>query len=663
MKKYYENIQEFMEALEQEGELVRIKTPVSRDLEISEIYFRHARSPGGGKALLFENVEGSKIPVLINAFGSHRRMEIAFGGRSLDSIAGQMAELLKITKMKAPSGASEAAKLMGHAASVLKYPPGKLRFSKAPVQEVVLQGDRIDLNEIPILKSWPKDGGRFVTLPLVFTKSLHSGAKNVGMYRMQQLSRDTTAMHWQIHKDGSHYWQEYRKEGKRMPVSVVIGADPSVIFAATAPLPPGINELLMAGFIRGKGVKTVKCITNDLEVPADAEIVLEGYVDPDDMAAEGPFGDHTGYYTPVEKFPVFYITAVTMKKSPVYSATVVGRSPQEDCYLAQATERLFLPLLQVVAPEVKDQMLPWDGNFHNCGVFALEKGFPFAARRLMNHLWGFSQMSFAKSIVVVDSDVNLHTGEELLRHILNSCDPVRDSYITEGVLDQLDHSGLQPLYGGKFGLDATSKYREELEYGTEYSGKARELGYAEYRDIKSGAVNENTPLKHLSEKARKEALNNIIKKLNNKKIPVKDIRLYGDDLRNPVLLISVKKKAGTGKLAGLTADALQPHKTPGFPASVILIFDEGDNLKNGSYVLWKMFGGTDPVRDIVRLPAEGKNRNLRSVLIADCTNKTKADGYLRKWPEENLMDKKTIDLVNRKWKEMFGEEPIEVERP
>lgn len=645
MAHYYQNLQAFIAKLEEAGELIRIKEPVSRDLEISEIYFRHARSEGGGKALLFERVEGSDFPVLINAFGSFERLKLAFGNSTADRIASRVEGVTGLLKLKPPKSVGQTlslAKALYHAS---KAPPVRLRMKKAPVQEIVWQGDEIDLDRIPIIKSWPLDGGRFVTLGLTVTRSLHSGNHNMGMYRLQQISRTTTAMHWQIHKDGSHFWHEYRKAGKRMPVSVVIGGDPSLIFSATAPLPPNINEYLLAGFIRQKRVPVVKGITNDLLVPAEAEMILEGYVDPADLVPEGPFGDHTGYYTPVDDFPVFHITAITMRKNPVYAATVVGRSPQEDCYLAHATERIFLPLLQVVSPEVKDQMLPWDGNFHNCAVFALEKQFPFHGRRLMNHLWGFSQMSFARSIVTVDADVNLHTGEELLHHILNHTHPVRDVYITEGILDQLDHSGIQVAFGGKLGVDATRKWEAEAS-----SGNHPESG-----------VTDAARKKVLDEKGRERWFSAIQTKLKKAGLISTGMRLYGPELKNPVLILCIDKKKTQGHLANQVLDALQPQKDPSFVARVIVILDGKEDPARDSIVLWKVFGNTEPLRDVVK--RDGETKNAGPILILDSTSKGKADGYDRVWPEENLMDQKTIQKVDRRWFELFGQEPFPVERP
>jgi len=632
--KYIKDLSHFIKKLEAAGELKRIKVPVDSDLEISEIYFRHARSPGGGRALLFENVENSTMPVLINSLGSHRRVSIAFGERTMDEIAASIRKLLKLVQFKKPSNLSEIISLFSSVIYVLRIPPGKKRFGKGRCQEIVYTGDEIDLGILPVIKSWPGDAGKFITLPLVFTRSLKDGSTNVGMYRMQILDRRTTAMHWQIHKDGSNFHSEYRKAGRRMPVSVAVGSDPAVVFSAIAPMPPKMNELMMAGFIRGRGVRMVKCITNDLYVPENAEIILEGYVDPFETADEGPFGDHTGYYTPVEKFPVFHVTAVTMKKNPVYMTTVVGRSPQEDCYLAYATERIFLPLFQMLAPEVTDQMLPWDGCFHNCAVISIKKEFPYQARKLMNHLWGFSQMSFAKSLIITDDGVNLSGGENLTRHILDNLDLSRDVIISKGILDQLDHSGIAPLYGGKIGLDVTKKIPGEDASGIK---------------------------KHAAGKKSREHLEKYLMQLKRKSVLAADCRLYGEKLRNPVFIVSVNKKKNQGKLAKKVSDALKLSGNGVFPFTVVLVLEGRDRIQDNSTVLWKIFGNVDPVRDVLRVENSSSPDGI--IYVVDATDKNTNDGYDRVWPEENLMDDKTIEKVDLKWEEMFGEKSFKTARP
>jgi 4-hydroxy-3-polyprenylbenzoate decarboxylase len=633
-----------MRELEKRNELVRVVTPVSRDLEISEIYFRHARSPDGGKALLFENVEGCDIPVLINALGSDRRIEIGFK-RGLDDLAAHMNEFLKIVQMKKPGNLRERLSLLRLGLEMLRFPPKRKRFSRALCQQVVLTGAQIDLNRLPILQCWPKDAGRFVTLPLVVTRSLTTGSRNLGMYRMQVLDKRSTAMHWQIHKDGSHYYNEYRDAKQRMPVSVVIGADPSIIFSALSPMPPNVNELLMAGFIRGSGVETVRCLTNDLEVPANAEIILEGYVDPDDLVDEGPFGDHNGYYTPVGKFPMFHITAITMRRHPVYVATVVGRSPQEDCYLGRATERLFLPPLQIVAPEVRDQHLPWDGSFHNCALFALRKSAPFQGKKLMNHLWGFSQMAFTKSLFVFDEGDDLRSGEALFRKMLERLDLSRDVYITEGVLDQLDHSGLRPLYGGKLGVDLTAKLPEEL------------AGRGEIRGPSSGRRTSKRGESHNEDALKKK----ILSSFRGSGVKLEQIRYYGLDLKNPVLILGVAKGKKQGAFCEKTARILKLKENPWLTATVVVLVESRGSIENNSLVLWRIFGSVDPIRDMLFI--ENRHAPDGRILVIDATDKNRHDGYDRDWPGENMMDEGTIRLVDSKWREMFGEEPFDVERP
>ena len=364
----YRNLGEFIARLEDEGELIRIKERVSPVLEITEFADRFSKSPNGGKALLFEDVEGSAFPVLINAFGSMKRISLALGSDP-DSLASRLEDILE---QGPPGTIMEKLRLIPKAYSWSRFFPGTSRMKSPPCQEVVLTGSDVDLFSLPILKCWPKDGGRFVTLPVVISKGLSDSKRNVGMYRMQIYDRNTTGMHWHIHKDGSHHFHEYKKADRRMQLAVAIGTDPAVTYAATAPMPRGIDEMILAGFIRQESVPMVKGITVDIEVPAEAEFILEGYVDPEETRIEGPFGDHTGYYSLEDEYPVFHVTAITHRKNPVYSATVVGRPPMEDCYLALATERLFLPLIKKVMPEIKDYHLPLEGVFHNIVFVAID---------------------------------------------------------------------------------------------------------------------------------------------------------------------------------------------------------------------------------------------------------------------------------------------------
>ncbi len=330
-----------------------------------------------------------------------------------------------------------------------------------PCQEIILTGDQVDLTKLPVLHCWLKDAGSFITLPLVFTKSPVTGKRNIGMYRMQIFDRNTTGMHWHIHKDGSHYYNEYCRAGKRMPVAVAIGADPATIYAATAPMPRGVDETMLAGFLRKKPVTLARCISIDMEVPAEAEFVLEGYVDPGEMRREGPFGDHTGYYSLADDYPVFHVTAITHRKDAIYNATLVGRPPMEDCYLAKATERIFLPMLQTVFPEIKDYWFPWEGVFHNIVIVSIDKEYQGHAQKIMSGLWGQGQMSFCKAIVVVDKDVNPQNPEEVIKALISRFDITSDITVTKGVLDVLDHSSPFPNFGNKIGLDLTERFKDE----------------------------------------------------------------------------------------------------------------------------------------------------------------------------------------------------------
>ena len=473
----YESLKEFITQLESEGELVRITEPVSPLLEIAEIADRVSKSPGGGKALLFENVEGSAMPVLINAFGSWRRIQMALGVSSLEKIAREIERFIKITP---PATLMDKAKLLPMLLQASNLPPKTVSAGRASCQEVVMTGDAVDLDRIPILQCWPDDAGRFITYPIVINRSLDQSIRNVGLYRMQVFDKRTTAMHWHIHKDGAHFFHEYRKANQRMEVAVAIGADPASCYAASAPLPYGVDEFLLAGFIRKQPVPLVKCKTVDLEVPAHAEIVLEGYIDPAEMRLEGPFGDHTGYYSQDGDYPVLHVTAITHRKNPVYLTTIVGIPPQEDFYLGKATERIFLPLLRTQLPEIVDMNMPLEGVFHNCVIVSLEKRYPMQARRIMSTLWGMGQMSFVKTIVAVDADVDVQNEAKILKLLLNEADLEKDLFFSEGILDVLNHASDQALYGSKLGIDATRKIDGEPSR-TRVPGETATSGFRNHR--------------------------------------------------------------------------------------------------------------------------------------------------------------------------------------
>ncbi len=458
-----DSLQEFIAAIDSSGELVRVGEPVRTRLEIAEIADRCMKSPGGGPALLFEQPvmeDGtvSSMPVAINLFGSMKRICLALGVTDLNQIGARISEMLNL---KVPEGLLGKLAMLPKLAEMAKFPP-KTRGGRPPCQEIVLQGDKIDLGRIPFLVTWPKDGGRYITLPLVITEDPARGIRNVGMYRIQVSGRDELGMHWQRHKVGAAHWREMAATGARMPVVIAIGGDPASIYSGSAPLPPTIDEFLFAGFLRRHPVELAKAVTCDLEVPAEAEIVLEGFIDPaEELVLEGPFGDHTGFYSLADYYPRVHVTAITMREEPVYSATLVGRPPMEDYYLGHATERIFLPLLKLTVPEIVDYHMPAPGIFHNLVFVSIDKQYPGQAYKVMNALWGQGLMSLAKVLVVLDKEVNVQDPDEAWWVALNNIDPERDVRFTMGPIDVLDHSSRAFTYGSKMGIDATRKWPEE----------------------------------------------------------------------------------------------------------------------------------------------------------------------------------------------------------
>src|SRR6266550_1186185 len=442
-----QDLREWISLLEREGELVRVAAEVDPDLEITEIVDRTVRA--GGPALLFENPKGASHPLLINQFGTERRMCLAFGVERLDDVARKVSDVLE---MQPPSGLMDKVRGLQKLKSIADSRPQTVR--RGAVQEIVLQGDDIDLSVLPVQRCWPGDPAPFITLPAVITRDPRDGGRNVGMYRMQVIDRRTTFMHWQIHKDGRADW--LATDG-RIPVAVALGLDPITAYSASAPLPKHIDEFMMAGFLRGAPVELVKGVTVELEVPANGEIVLEGYIEKDELGLEGPFGDHTGYYTPAEPFPVFHVTALTMRRDAIYPSIVVGRPPQEDAWLGKATERIFLPAIRATVPEIVDYDLPVAGGFHNCCIVSIKKAFPGHAQKVMHAIWGLGMLSLTKSIVVVDEWVDVHDYEQVFFYVGANVDPGRDVLISEGPLDHLDHAPTLQFQGGKLGIDATAK--------------------------------------------------------------------------------------------------------------------------------------------------------------------------------------------------------------
>ncbi len=451
----YNDLREFIAALEKHGELKRIPFEVDPYLEITAFADRSVKN--NGPALLFEKVKDSQFPVLVNSMASIKRMELALQVPNMDQIAGRITDYLQ---MKMPEGIMGKLKMLPMLAEMGNFFPKIV--SGGPCKEVVLR-DNFSLKDIPVLHCWPEDGGPFITLPLVFSKNPETGKRNCGMYRMQVYDDRTTGMHWQTHKQGADHYRRMLKEGKskRMDVAVAIGADPAVMYSAILPLPPDLDEMMIAGFLRGKPVEMVKCETVDIEVPANAEFVLEGYVELGEQRTEGPFGDHTGFYSLADEYPVFHVTCITRRKNPVYVTTIVGPPPMEDFYMGKCIERIFLPLMRLNLPEVRDICMPAEGIFHNLIIVSIRKSYPGHARKVMHGIWGTGQAMFSKCIVVVDEDVNIQDLSEVAWKALNNIDPQRDIEFALGPIDSLDHASRLANFGSKMGIDATRKWPAE----------------------------------------------------------------------------------------------------------------------------------------------------------------------------------------------------------
>ncbi|MEI6261532.1 MAG: menaquinone biosynthesis decarboxylase [Deltaproteobacteria bacterium] len=589
----YNNLGEFIQALKREGELKTISHPVSAVLGISKLTDAESKSPGGGKALFFEKVKDSPFPVATNLFGSSRRICLALGVENLEHLGDRIREIIR---MSPPKDLRDMLGMLTTAFSISRFFPRKSRAKVPPCQQVVIKGDDINLFDLPILHCWPQDAGRFITLPLIITQSLSSGKRNVGMYRMQVFDRQTTGMHWHIHKDGSNYFNEYRKAGKRMPVAVAIGADPATIYAATAPMPRNVDEMILAGFIRNAPVAMTRCLTCDLEVPAEAEFVLEGYVEPDELRREGPFGDHTGYYSLADDYPVFHVTAITHRKSPVYCATLVGRPPMEDCYLAKATERLFLPLLQTVFPEITDYWLPWEGVFHNIVIVSIKKEYPRHAQKVISGLWGQGQMSFCKAILVVDETVDPKNPDQVMQRLVDNFDLTTDIVNAQGILDVLDHSSPFANFGNKIGIDLTDRISGEP------------------------LRNPFLPIS-MPEKLNEDALLSGIQADCEGVLSLRILK--GDTVRrNRILVLKVQKAAG---LSGSYFAERLLNANILLPFNLILFYDSNVDIRDNSFILWKLFNNVDPGRDVTL-------RQGRCVI--DACKKGPEEGHEREWPDE-----------------------------
>jgi 4-hydroxy-3-polyprenylbenzoate decarboxylase len=455
LKMAHKDLNEFIKLLEERGELARIKEPVSPDLEITEITDRVSKRQG--PALLFENVRSpSGFPVLINLFGSPVRVRLALEIEDLDLLARDLVDFME---MKKAETLMDKIRLLPKVRRLTSIFPKTVR--SAPCQEVILKGDAVDLRALPVLKCWPGDGGPFITMGLVTTSHPRTGKRNLGMYRLQVFDAQTTGMHWHAHKGGAQHYRVAEEMGVDLPVAVALGPDPACTYAATAPMPDDMDEYLLAGYVRKRPVELVKCVTNDLHVPANSQMVIEGFVKPNERRREGPFGDHTGFYSLADDYPVFHVTCLTHRKNPIYQTTIVGRPPMEDAWLGKATERLFLPLIRKQLPEIVDMNLPIEGVFHNLAFISIDKRYPGHAKKVMHAVWGLGQMMFSKMIFIFDKEVNVQDLSQVLWYLGSNVAPRRDVVFAEGPVDVLDHAAELPLMGSKMGVDCTRKWPEE----------------------------------------------------------------------------------------------------------------------------------------------------------------------------------------------------------
>ena len=671
----YKNQQQFIEALEKAGELVRIRSYVNPKLEMAEITDRMSKQPGGGKALLFEN-SGYDFAVLMNAYGSEKRMCMALGVEHLDDVAKQIEELFKL--LASPKeGIIDKLKLLPKLNQFASWMP-KVKSGRGECQEVVLTekplpsgGSRLlsgwsgppDITKLPVITCWPKDGGAFVTLPVIHTKDPNTGTRNVGMYRMQVFGPNLTAMHWHKHKVSAKHFNEYKKLGIKMPVAVALGGDPVYAYSATAPLPENVDEYMLAGFLRKKKVELVKCITQpEVEVPADADFIIEGYVDPnDEMIWEGPFGDHTGYYSLPDWYPRFHITAITHKKDAVYPATIVGIPPQEDAWLGKATERIFLaPIKMTMVPEIIDMDMPVEGVFHNLVIVKIKKDYAGQGQKVMNAMWGAGQMMFNKILVLADEQVKIQNYEALAKYVFKNLDPATDIYFSQGPMDVLDHSCSKLGFGGKMCIDGTTKFEEEKDESYQSAIANRQSAIGELR-MKFPEIHEvNTSL------LKKEI---------------------------PCLIISVEKNR-KNHIRELHQQLCETEEVAGI--KMILYVEHTVDANDLPTALWRFCNNLDPKRDHILYKNQSTrnkaqetnnqkpearnqqpaNSNSSACMGFDGTRKTKEfDDFQRDWPNIIVADDATIKAVDEKWndlgigkfipspslkfkKQMYGEEAV-----
>ena len=598
----YKGLSEFIEKLEQQGELIRIREYVNPELEITEITDRISKTTGGGKAILFEDT-GTNFPVLTNAFGSDKRIALALNQPSLENLSTEIDLLIK-NVMSPKNNFREKISSISSIKQLASIMPQRVKSGKC--QEVIIKNP--DLNILPVLKCWPNDGGKFITLPIVHTKDPNTNIRNVGMYRLQVFDKDLTGMHWHKHKVGARHYAEYKENNKKIPIAVALGGDPVYTYAATAPLPDNIDEYLLAGFIRKTKVKLVKCITQDIEVPADVDIVIEGYVDPQEaLVYEGPFGDHTGFYSLADYYPKFHVTCITHRKNAVYPATIVGIPPQEDAYFAKATEKIFLPLMQkALASEIVDLHLPEAGVAHNYTIVKIKSVYEGQAFKIMNSLWGSGQMSLNKCLFITDNkSVELSDYTQFAIESLKNFNPETDIYYTKGPMDVLDHASEKFTIGSKIGFDLTSKSSENIptEATISIDFDSLKTNFGEITQINS---------------------------LLNIKIPI--------------LIFSINKKEN---ISIISNQVIEKYNFGQY--KIIVFVDNNIDAKDLYTVAWITGNNIAPKRDTYIL----KSKTFKNItLIVDATKKTeKYDDFKREWPDIIVMNQQTIDTIDKNWAE------------
>lgn len=603
----YKDLQQFIDALERAGELIRVKEYVNPHLEITEITDRLSKSENN-KALLFENT-GYDFPLLINSMGSNKRMCMALGVDNLDAISKEIEQLFH--QLSGPKeGILDKLKMLPMLGQISSWMPKQIN-GRGACQQIIME--QPDLGKLPVMTCWPEDGGPFITLPVINTKHPITGIRNVGMYRMQVFGPTLTGMHWHKHKVSAGHYNEYKKLGMKMPVAVALGGDPAYTYAATAPLPPNVDEYMLAGFLRKKKVELVKCITQDMYVPADADFIIEGYVDPEEeLIWEGPFGDHTGYYSLADWYPKFHVTCITHKKNAVYPSTIVGIPPQEDAWIGKATERIFLaPIKMTLLPEIVDMELPIEGVFHNLTIVKIKKEYAGHAQKVMNAMWGAGQMMFNKILVITDGEVDIHNYAAVAKAISKNCDPQQDIYFSQGPMDVLDHSCSKFAFGGKMCVDATTKFEEEVRCAKQPEG-------AVYLD---------------DEKVK--ALFGEISSINSSLLK----------LGISVVFIAVKKS----RINHIKEVHQNLFSLPDFAAVKIAIYVEHTiNTSDIADCIWRFANNIDPKRDSFVI--EGANESSISHIGFDGTRKTKElDNFHRDWPNILISDDATINAIDEKW--------------